>query len=96
MLALDQLPLLTRGLAAEALLGDLLGPLRFGMVERVKSTPNSLPVDAELVGKIGSVLTGTNTPAYVLDVFVGQFEGRGHAFSIPSWDISWDISRMRL
>ena len=53
MLTLGQLPLLTRGLAAEALLGDLLGSLRFGVFERVKSTPKSLPIDAELFGKVG-------------------------------------------
>jgi hypothetical protein len=92
MLTLDQLLLLTGGLAAEALLGDLLGSLRFGVFERVNSTPNRLPVDAELVGKVGYALTGTNTLAYVLDVFLGQFEGRGHTLSLPSWDISWDIT----
>jgi hypothetical protein len=91
-LTLDQFPLLTRGLAAEALLGDLFGSLCFGMFERVKATPNGLSVDAELFGKVGYVLTGTNTPAYVPDVFIGQFDGRGHAFSPRSWDISWDIS----
>ena len=92
MLTLDQLPFLTRGPATEALLGDSRGSLRFGVFERVKSTPNSLPVDAELGGKVGLVLTGTNTPAYVLDVFVGQFVGRGHALSLRSWDTSWNIS----
>jgi hypothetical protein len=95
-LTLDQFPLLTGGLPAKALLGDLLGSLRFGVFERVQSTPNGLPIDAVLVGKVGLGLTGTNTPAYVLDVFVGQFERRSHALSLPSWDISWDISGTQL
>jgi hypothetical protein len=76
MLTLDQLPLLTRGLAEEALLGDALGSLRFGVFECVKSTSDCLPVDAELVGEVVLLLAGTNTPAYALEVLVGQFEGR--------------------
>ena len=91
MLTLDQLPLLTRGLLEEALLSDALGSLRFGVFERVKSAPNCLPVDAVLFGEVGYVLAGTNTPAYALDVPVGQFEARAHALILLSWDISWDI-----
>ena len=35
-------------------------PLALGALERVQSPSNRLPVDAELIGKVGLVLAGTN------------------------------------
>jgi hypothetical protein len=56
MLTLEQLPLLTSCLPTEAIRSDAFGPLRLGLLELVESTANRLPVDAELLGKIGLVL----------------------------------------
>ena len=78
-------------MTTEALRSDAFCPLALGMFERVESTSNRLPADAELECEVCLVLAGTNTAADSLDIRVGQLGGRGHTFILLSWDIWWDI-----
>jgi len=91
-LAVEQLAPLTRGLAAKALCGNTLCPLRLGAFEGVKATPNRLTVHAELLGEVDHARARANPTADPLDLRVCQLGLRWHTISVLPWDISRDIS----
>jgi hypothetical protein len=88
----EQLPLLTRGVPTEALLGQTLRPFGLRPLERRKTTTNRFSVDAELLGDVDLVLARANAPRDPLDLSLGQLRSRSHTTSVRPGDISWDIS----
>ena len=77
-LTLQQLPLLASRLTPEALCGESFCPLNLSMFERVESTSNRFPADAELVREVCLVLAGSNAAPDSLDILVGQLGCRRH------------------
>jgi hypothetical protein len=88
----QQLRLLVSGLTTDLRRGTALGAFSLSSLERVKSPPDRLAVDAELSGEVCEVLAGMNATAYPLDLPIEEFGCRSHLDSLLRRDISRDIS----
>lgn len=95
LLVPKELSLLTRRLSTKPRLGQALSLPSLGILQSVESPSDGFSIDAEFNGEVRLMLAATDPSADLLQIGIGEFEGRSHIIIVLAWDILWDISMVR-